>query len=141
MIDINEVKISGIINNIMDDNKEYIKFGLTTTKKDNLKAYISLNINRNLYENNKDFFIRGNKVYTKGYLNSYIKNNKNNNFITVYEINDYKQDYIHSNNKIEYDLDKIEIWNGKRCEAIPPTENELKEMEDLLTEYGYKRKV
>ena len=138
MIDINEVKISGIINNIMDDNKEYIKFGLTTTKKDNLKAYISLNINRNLYETYKDFFVTGKKVYIKGYENSYVKNKKTYNFTTVYEIYNDKRDFIYDNEVEKYRIDpkdNKEYWDGICCEKIPPTEEELKEMEELLKEF------
>lgn len=76
MSDINEVMISGVINNITDTNNQYIKFGLTTTKNNKEKIYSSLNINRNLYEKYKDFFVRGNNVFIKGYLNSYSLNNK-----------------------------------------------------------------
>ena len=36
---------------------------------------------------------------------------------------------------ISYDTDGVMLWHGKRCEAIPPTEEELKEMEELLKEY------
>ena len=86
MNDINEVMISGVINNITDNNNQYIKFGLTTIKYDNGKVYTSLNINRNLYEIYKDFLVKGNKVYIKGYLNSYSLNNKIQSFITVVDI-------------------------------------------------------
>lgn len=27
------------------------------------------------------------------------------------------------------------LWNGKRCESVPPTKEEQKEMEDLLSEF------
>lgn len=27
------------------------------------------------------------------------------------------------------------LWHGKRCESIEPTEEERKEMEDLLSEF------
>ena len=60
-IDLNEIIISGTINNVTDNNKDYIKFGLTTLKYDKRKVYASFNINRNLYEIYKDFFVKGNK--------------------------------------------------------------------------------
>ena len=94
MFDINEVMISGTINNISDTNNQYIKFGLTTIKYDNGKVYSSLNINRNLYEIYKDFFVKGNKVYIKGYLNSYSLNNKIQSFITVVDIADNYDDIL-----------------------------------------------
>ena len=63
MNDINEVMISGVINNITDNNNQYIKFGLTTIKYDNGKVYTSLNINRNLYEIYKDFISYATKCW------------------------------------------------------------------------------
>lgn len=136
-IDLNEIIISGTINSITDNNNDYIKFGLTTLKYDKRKVYASFNINRNLYEIYKDFFVKGTKVFIKGYLNSYITNNKIQSFITVTDIST-TQDEIMNGRKgphIRLDPDGVEVWNGKRCEAIPTTEEELKEMEEVLKEY------
>lgn len=135
--DLNEIIISGTINSITDNKKDYIKFGLTTLKYDERKVFASFNINRNLYDIYKDFFIKGTKVFIKGYLNSYIINNKIQSFITVTDIAN-NQDEIMTGKKgphIRLDPDGVEVWDGKRCEAIPPTEEELKEMEELLKEY------
>ena len=135
--DLNEIIISGTINSITDNNNDYIKFGLTTLKYDGRKVYASFNINRNLYEIYKDFFVKGTKVFIKGYLNSYSTNNKIQSFITVTDIAN-NQDEIMTGRKgphIRLDPDGVEVWDGKRCEAIPPTEEELKEMEELLKEY------
>ena len=135
--DLNEIIISGTINSITDSNQDYIKFGLTTLKYDERKVFASFNINRNLYEIYKDFFVKGTKVFIKGYLNSYITNNKIKSFITVTDIAN-NQDEIMTGRKgphIRLDPDGVEVWDGKRCEAIPPTEEELKEMEELLKEY------
>lgn len=140
-INYNEVIISGVINNITDTNNKYIKFGLTTkkyTNTENNKVYVSLNISRNLYEIYKDFFIKGNKVFVKGYLNSY-KDFKNNiqSFISVIDISNNPEDIINGRKAphIRYDSDGVMVWNGKRCETIPPTDEELQEIEDLLKEY------
>ena len=137
MNDINEVIISGVINNITDNNNQYIKFGLTTIKYDNGKVYTSLNINRNLYEIYKDFFVKGNKVYIKGYLNSYSSNNKIQSFITVVDIADNYDDILKGRKAphIRYDHDGVMVWNGKRCESVVPTEDERIEMEKLLDEF------
>ena len=84
-----------------------------------------------------DFFVKGTKVFIKGYLNSYITNNKIQSFVTVTDIAN-NQDEIMTGRKgphIRLDPDGVEVWDGKRCEAIPPTEEELKEMEELLKEY------
>lgn len=137
MNDINEVMISGVINNITDNNNKYIKFGLTTIKYDNGKVYTSLNINRNLYEIYKDFFVKGNKVYIKGYLNSYSLNNKIQSFITVSDIANNCDDILKGRKAphIRYDPDGVMFWNGKRCESVVPTEEERIEMEKLLNEF------
>lgn len=135
--DLNEIIISGTINSITDNKKDYIKFGLTTLKYDERKVFASFNINRNLYDIYKDFFVKGTKVFIKGYLNSYIINNKIQSFVTVTDIAN-NQDEIMTGRKgphIRLDPDGVEVWDGKRCEAIPPTEEELKEMEELLKEY------
>ena len=39
------------------------------------------------------------------------------------------------NKIISYDTDGVMLWNGKRCESVEPTEEERKEMEDLLSEF------
>lgn len=137
MFDINEVMISGTINNISDTNNQYIKFGLTTIKYDNRKVYSSLNINRNLYEIYKDFFVKGNKVYIKGYLNSYSLNNKIQSFITVVDIADNYDDILKGRKAphLRCDPDGVLVWNGKRTERIPPTEEELDKMNQLLSEF------
>jgi single-stranded DNA-binding protein len=136
-VDLNEVLLSGTINNITDSNQDYIKFGLTTIKYDKRKVLSSLNINRNLYEIYKDFFIKGTKVFIKGYLNSYITENKIKSFITVTDIADNEDEILNGRKgpHIRIDPDGVEVWNGKREEATPMTEEELNELEELLKDY------
>ena len=136
-IDLNEIIISGTINNVTDNNKDYIKFFLTTLKYDKRKVYSSLNINRNLYTIYKDFFVKGTKVFIKGYLNSYITNNNIQSFITVIDIVNNQKELLNgkSGPHTRYDPDGVSVWNGQREELIPPTEDELKEMKELLKEF------
>ena len=136
-VDLNEIIISGIINNITDNNRDYIKFGLTTLKYDKTNVYSSLNINRNLYITYKDFFVKGTKVFIKGYLNSYVTNNKIQLFITVTDISNNKEDILNGKREphIRYDPDGVMVWDGKRCEKEIPTEAEQQEMEQLLSEF------
>ena len=136
-VDLNEIIISGTINNVTDNNQDYIKFGLTTLKYDKRKVYSSLNINRNLYEIYKDFFVKGTKVFIKGYLNSYSSNNNIKLFITVLDIADNEDELINGRKgpHIRVDPDGVEVWNGKREEITPPTEKERLEMEELLKSY------
>lgn len=136
-VDLNEIIISGTINNIMDNNQDYIKFGLTTLKYDKRKVYSSLNINRNLYEIYKDFFVKGTKVFIKGYLNSYSSNNNIRLFITVLDISNNEEELINGRKgpHIRVDPDGVEVWNGKLAEITPSTEEEKLEMEELLKSY------
>ena len=139
-INYNEVLISGIINNVYDKNK-YIIFGLTCNnyfKDKNNKCYISLRIYEELYYKYKDLFIKENKVFVKGYLNSYSDMNKNIfDYVIVTDISDNPDDITKGRKvpHIRYDSDGVMVWNGKRCEKIPPTEKELEEMKQLLSEY------
>lgn len=74
----------------------------------------------------------GKNVYLKGYLNSYSDKNKTiHNYVTVTKIENY--DFISVNGPvIGEDYDGVMLWNGKRCESVPPTEEELAELEELL---------
>ena len=140
-INYNEIKISGIINNITDTNDKYIKYGLTSFKytlngKSNI--YVSLNISRELYNIYKDLFLKGNKVFVKGYLNTYTdKFNKIQTFITTTDISNNPNEITKGRKSphIRYDPDGVMVWNGKRCESIPPSKEELQEMEELLSEF------
>ena len=136
-VDLNEIIISGTINNVMDNNQDYIKFGLTTLKYDKRKVFSSLNINRHLYEIYKDFFVKGTKVFIKGYLNSYITDNKIKSFITVINIADNEDEMLNGRkgSHIRVDTDGVEVLDGKREEAIPMIEEELEEMENLLKDF------
>lgn len=136
-VDLNEIIISGNINNITDNSQDYIKFSLKTIKYNKSYVYSSLNINRNLYTIYKDFFVKEKKVFIKGYLNSYSTNNNIQLFITVTDISDNKEDILNGRKSphIRYDPDGVMVWNGKRCEREEPSEEESKEMEELLKDF------
>lgn len=82
----------------------------------------------------KIFFVKGTKVFIKGYLNSYSSNNNIRLFITVLDIADNEDELINGRKgpHIRVDPDGVEVWNGKREEITPPTEEELEKMENLL---------
>jgi len=136
-VDLNEIIISGNITNITDNNQDYIKFALKTIKYNKSYVYSSLNINRNLYTIYKDFFVKEKKVFIKGYLNSYSTSNNIQLFITVTDISDNKEDILNGRKSphIRYDPDGVMVWNGKRCESEEPSEEESKEMEELLKDF------
>ena len=83
-------------------------------------------------------FLKDNKIFVKGYLNSYIDQNKKiQSFITVTNISNNPSDITNGRKSphIRYDPDGVMVWNGKRCEAIPPTKEELEEMNNILNEF------
>jgi hypothetical protein len=53
----------------------------------------------------------------------------------VTNVSDNNKDFEASGPHIRVDSDGVEVWNGKRCESEPCSEEELKEMEDLLSEF------
>ena len=66
----------------------------------------------------------------------------NNEVVNKEEEITYMKEYNNKiNNKeifnkiISYDTDGVMLWHGKRCESVEPTEEERKEMEDLLSEF------
>ena len=66
----------------------------------------------------------------------------NNEVVNKEEEITYMKEYNNKiNNKeifnkiISYDADGVMLWHGKRCESVEPTEEEKKEMEDLLSEF------
>lgn len=141
-INYNEIIISGFINNITDTNDKYIKFSIVSKKyngNEDKKVYVSLNISRELYNIYQDCFVKGNKVFIKGYLNSYIDRNKDIKlFISVSDISNNPNIIRNGKNKsyIRYDPDDVMVWNGKRCESEEPTDEELEEMGNLLSEFN-----
>lgn len=138
---LNEVIISGVINVITDTNDKYIKFGITTKKyitKEDKNVYVSLNIARELYNVYQDYFVKDNKIYVKGYLNSYIDKNKGiKSFVTVTDVANNREEILNGRKAphIREDDDGVLVWNGKRCEDTPATEEEIRKMEELLKEY------
>ena len=141
-VDYNEVIISGNINVIKDinDNDKYVKFSIVSKKyssNSNSKVYISLNIPKELYYENLDYFFVNSKVFVKGYLNSYSVNNRMQNFITVTKISDSYYDIIYGRKgpRIRYDPDGVMVWNGQRCESKKATEEEQKEMKEILKDF------
>ena len=134
----NQVLLSGDINNILINNR-YITIGLTCKKYSSNEngniVYASLRVYKDLYENNKGLFLIGKKVYIKGYLNSYSdKNKKIHNYVTVTRIEGYDFESA-TGPVIGVDYDGVETWNGKRLENEPLTQEELKELDELLKPY------
>ena len=143
MIDknINQVLLSGIIVNIKEGIGGYILFTMKCKKYSESKynfVYVSLSIYEDLYNIYKDIFVKDNEIFIKGYINSYVDNNKNYKmFISIIGVSKSYEQLIEGKKTqyIRFDSDGVMVWNGKRCESTPLSEDELKEMDELLNEF------
>ena len=143
MIDknINQVLLSGIIVNIKEGIGGYILFTMKCKKYSESKynfVYVSLSIYEDLYNIYKDIFVKDNEIFIKGYINSYVDNNRNYKmFISVIGVSKSYKQLIEEKKTpyIRFDSDGVMVWNGKRCELTPLSEEELKEMDELLNEF------
>ena len=143
MIDknINHVLLSGIIVNIKEGIGGYILFTMKCKKYSESKynfVYVSLSIYEDLYNIYKDIFVKDNEIFIKGYVNSYVDNNGNYKmFISVIGVSKSYEQLIEGKKTpyIRFDPDGVMVWNGKRCESTPLSEEELKEMDELLNEF------
>ena len=137
----NQVILDGIIKSITVGKSGYYLLNVLTYKFNNDKykeVHISISIHDNLYQIYKDLLFKENQVFFKGYLNSY--RTKENKYTTIISITDIFESYEDltkgkTGPHIRYDPDGVMVWNGKRCEAIPPTKEELAEMENILKDY------
>ncbi len=137
----NQVILDGIIKSITVGKSGYYLLNVLTYKFNNDKykeVYVSISIHDNLYQIYKDLLFKENQVFFKGYLNSY--RTKENKYTTIISITDIFECYEDLTKEkigphIRYDPDGVMVWNGKRCEAIPPTKEELAEMEELLKDF------
>ena len=138
---INQVLLSGIIVNIKEGIGGYILFTMKCKKYSESKynfVYVSLSIYEDLYNIYKDIFVKDNEIFIKGYVNSYVDNNRNYKmFISVIGVSKSYEQLIEDKKTpyIRFDSDGVMVWNGKRCESTPLSEEELKEMDELLNEF------
>ena len=138
---INQVLLSGIIVNIKEGIGGYILFTMKCKKYSESKynfVYVSLSIYEDLYNIYKDIFVKDNEIFIKGYINSYVDNNRNYKmFISVIGVSKSYEQLIECKKTpyIRFDPDGVMVWNGKRCESTPLSEDELKEMDELLNEF------
>ena len=143
----NKIELIGKITSLSYERKDingkrFMFFDIVQNDKLDNNSYSSsfykVKLNEELLNKYQDIIKVSNNIYIIGYLNSYLKDNQNIYYIYPKEIK-----LLDKNNKLEdddipmidYDTDGVMLWHGKRCEAIPPSEEELKEMEDLLSEF------
>lgn len=142
----NKVELIGKITSISDikidinDNK-FMFFDIVQNEmidnKINNSSFYKIRLNNNLIIKYKEFLIKGNNLYIDGYLHSYKKDTRLIYYIYPKEIIKLDENFNIENEipLISYDADGVMLWHGKRCEAIPPTDEELKEIENLLNRF------
>ncbi|MBQ6323457.1 MAG: single-stranded DNA-binding protein, partial [Bacilli bacterium] len=142
----NKVELVGKVTCISDiktdiNNNRFMFFDIVQNEMIDNKIYNSsfykVRLNNDLITKYKDILVKGNNLYIDGYLHSYKKDTRLIYYIYPKEILKLDKDFNFENEipMISYDTDGVMLWHGKRCESIPPTEEELKEMEDLLSEF------
>lgn len=142
----NNIEITGTISSISKENyttngKKFIFFDIAqdTKQQDGTynHTYYSIKLSSDLILRYKEIIKIGNKIYVNGYLTNYIKDGIKHYYIFPNTIKTIDKDFNYEEEvpMISYDTDGVMLWHGKRCESIPPTEEELKEMEDLLSEF------
>ena len=114
-----------IVQNEMIDNKIYNS------------SFYKVRLNNDLITKYKDILVKGNNLYIDGYLHSYKKDTKLICYIYQKEILKLDKDFNFENEipMISYDTDGVMLWHGKRCESIPPTEEELKDAKLITISY------
>ena len=144
----------------MEEIKDYILIhGTITSIKDKVdKDYIWLDITRNEYFKDKEGNMKNNPSFfsarlSKTLKNKYIldinievvikgipkgfidKNGYRQNYIPITEINGVELNENIFNKIISYDTDGVMLGNGKRCESEQCTDEEIKELEELLSQF------
>lgn len=144
-----KIILEGNISRINETEDKYIWFDICknesyTTKtgeKKNESSFFSCKIDRSRIKNDSIFKV-GSWVVVSGIPKSYIDKNGYKQFnifvleiedARVYNINENKEDKI-----ISYDTDGVMLWHGKRCESEPASEEEIKEMQDMINSITHK---
>lgn len=143
----NKIELIGKITSLSYERKDingkrFMFFDIVQNDKLDNNSYSSsfykVKLNEDLLNKYQDIIKVSNNIYIIGYLNSYLKDNQKIYYIYPKEIKLLDKNYKLEDDDIpmiDYDTDGVMLWHGKRCEAIPPSEEELKEMEDLLSEF------
>lgn len=136
---ISRIYDNGVDNFIWFDICKNEKYKTKQGEEQTVASFFSAKVDRNKIKNN-DLFKIGSWVVITGIPKSYIdKDSFKKFYVFTLDIRSARDKGI-SNNKstgpiISYDPDGVMVWNGKRCESIPPTEEEKREMEELLKEF------
>lgn len=136
---LNNITITGIISRINNEHyNNQIWFDICNNEKykdkDGLEVSRPSFFNARISESRADENLLkvGNLVTISGIPKSYKDKNGNDRFyIFVLGLSNKKNE----DKMISYDTDGVMLWHGKRCESQEATPEEVKEMEDLLSEF------
>lgn len=147
IINKNKIELIGKITSLsyekLDSNgKKYMFFDIVQNSRLEDNSYSSsfykVKLNEDLLNKYQDIIKVSKNIYINGYLNTYLKDKQNVYYIFPKEIKLLDKNYnleYQEMSVIDYDKNGNMLWNGKSCESIPLSEEEQKEMEDLLSEF------
>lgn len=147
MINRNNIELIGTITKISDiktdkNNNKYLFFDIAQNEYLNNQiintSYYKIRLINDLLKKYKSILNIGTNIYVKGCLRSYRKDN-----IQVFYIYPLVIKYLDKNFNLErehspvidYDIDGVMLWNGKRCVSEPMDEETRKELEEFINEY------
>lgn len=149
-----QIVISGIISRInkkptKNQNDKYVWFEICQNKqykKDGLlkkeTSYFSAMFDKKYLDCYEEILQIGKLVVVTGIPKSYFDlDEKKCFYIRVLNIRPLEEVIEESEESgkgpiISYDTDGIMLWNGKRCEAILPSQEEKSEIERIIKSYG-----
>lgn len=102
-------------------------------------TFFKVKLTSDLISKYQDLIKVSNNIYINGYLNNYVKDGKIIYYVFPKEIKLLDENYKSNENTnpplISYDTDGVMLWHGVRCESQEATPEEIKEMEELLSEF------
>ena len=144
----NQITLVGIVskvlkkgNSIWFDICQNNKFKNNNGEQKIETSYFSARIDNERYKKFEDLIQKGKLIYIYGYPKSYVSNNIKKFYVNVIDVidlkkeNDVELNITKENNvvpNISYDMDNIMLWNGKRCEVTPCTDEEQQEMDEII---------
>lgn len=146
---IDKIILEGNISRIYDNEVDnFIWFDICKNEKYKTKqgeeqevaSFFSAKVDRNKINNNNNLFKVGSWVIITGIPKSYIdKNNYKKFYVFTLDIKSAKEKNNNNDKSsgpvITYDYDGVMLWNGKRCESTPASEEQKREMDEILKEF------
>lgn len=140
MNNIDFISYHGTITSIRDNvDDKYIWFDIgkyeNYVDKDGIKKTNPSFFSARIYRHTKYTLNLNDEIYVKGVPKGYVdKNGYRQNYIHVNEINNSPICEDTLDKTIDYDIDGVMLWHGKRCESIQASKEEQEEIKRLMRE-------